>query len=543
MNFKDKVVYQIYPKSFCDSNHDGWGDLNGIISKLDYLEKLGVDYIWLDPIFPSPQRDNGYDVANYRDIDSRYGTMADFENLCTKAKEHGIEVMLDMVFNHTSTEHEWFKKAVSGDPKYKDYYIFRKEPTNWQSKFGGPAWEYVPSLDEYYLHLFDVTQADLNWENPEVRKEMADVVNFWISKGVKAFRFDVVNLISKAKFEDDPNNFDGRQFYTDGPRVHEYIKELNQNSFGRNNDCMTVGEMSSTTLDNCVKYSGANTNELNSVHTFHHLKVDYKDKKKWELMPFDFMELKQILNDYQVILQNHDAWNALFWTNHDQPRAFSRFGDDKNYPKESSKMLATAIHCMRGTPYIYMGEEIGMTNHYFTDIKEYRDVESINFFNILKEQGKSEDEIYHILQERSRDNTRTPMQWNDGVYAGFSDYEPWIPVIKNYKTINVKNILKDNESVFYHYQKLIQLRKEYKVIQEGRYIPLLEEHESIFAYQRKLNDEDLLVFNNFYGKETSMIFEDLKGYKVILSNYSDFKISNNMKLRPYESIVLYRKRA
>lgn len=547
MNFKNKVVYQIYPKSFCDSNGDGWGDLQGIISKLDYLETLGVDYIWLNPIFISPQRDNGYDVADYRSIDPRYGTMDDFVQLCQEAKKRKIDIMLDMVFNHTSTEHAWFQKALAGEQKYKEYYIFKKgkadgtAPTNWQSKFGGPAWEYVEAFDEYYLHLFDVKQADLNWENPEVRQELADIVNYWIEKGVRGFRFDVVNLISKAGYEDDPNEFDGRQFYTDGPSVHEFLKELNLRSFGLHDVIMTVGEMSSTTIENCIKYSGANAHELSSVFTFHHLKVDYKDKKKWELMPFDFMELKQLLNDWQVGMQEADAWNALFWNNHDQPRALSRFGDDKRYSIESAKMLATVIHCMRGTPYIYVGEEIGMTNAYFTHISQYRDVESLNYYHILKEQGKTEDEIYHILQERSRDNARTPMQWNASNNAGFSEETPWIEVAHNYPTINVEACVKDKDSIFYHYQALIRLRKQYEIIQDGSYIPLLESHQKIFAYKRVLRNEEVLVLNNFYAEEQSVSFDDLQEYKMLLSNYKGMDIQDDIiKLRPYESVVLYR---
>lgn len=548
MSFKEKVVYQIYPKSFCDANGDGWGDLKGVISKLDYLAELGIDYIWFNAMFVSPQRDNGYDVADYRRIDPRYGTMEDFTLLCKEAKKRKIDIMLDMVFNHTSTAHEWFQKALQNDPKYKNYYIFRKGrkdgelPTNWQSKFGGPAWEYVPALDEYYLHLFDVTQADLNWENPEVRKELADIVNFWREKGVHGFRFDVVNLISKAGYDDDPHAFDGRQFYTDGPRVHEFIKELNMNSFGQDEDSMTVGEMSSTTLANCVKYSGAKQHELSSVFTFHHLKVDYKDKKKWELMPFDFLELKRLLNRWQKGMQEADAWNALFWCNHDQPRAISRFGNDSTYRVESAKMLATALHCMRGTPYIYQGEEIGMTNAYFTDIAQYRDVESINYFQILKEKGKTEADIYHILQERSRDNARTPMQWSKEKNAGFSEQTPWIPIIDNYQTINVENALKDEDSIFYHYKKLIALRKTYKVIQDGDFVAMLEDEPQIFAYRRVYKDEELLVVNNFYDTNANINLEDIKGYQVLLSNYPNSTIMKHMVLRPYESCVFYRKK-
>lgn len=548
MKFSKKTVYQIYPKSFYDSNGDGWGDLKGVIEKLDYLQKLGIEYIWFNAMFVSPQRDNGYDVADYRAIDPRYGTMEDFELLCKEAKKRNIDIMLDMVFNHTSTEHAWFQKALQGNETYKNYYIFKKPkpdgsaPTNWQSKFGGPAWQYVESLGEYYLHLYDVTQADLNWENPQVRQELADIVNYWRSKGVHGFRFDVVNLISKGAYKDDPNNFDGRQFYTDGPRVHEFLKELNLNSFGQDEESMTVGEMSSTDIKNCVLYSGANSHELSSVFSFHHLKVDYKNKQKWELMPFDFMELKSLLNTWQLGMQQADAWNALFWCNHDQPRALSRFGDDKNYPKESAKMLATVLHCMRGTPYVYQGEEIGMTNAYFTDIKQYRDVESINFYHILKEQGKPEDEIYQILQERSRDNARTPMQWNASLHAGFTKGKPWIEEIYNYKTINVENALEDEDSVFYHYQKLIQMRKDYDVISDGQYAPLLEEDQQVFAYQRELHDEKLIVVANFYGKETNVTLPvSLEGYTCLCSNYKDSPVQKSLKLRPYEACVFYRK--
>lgn len=545
MTFKNKVVYQIYPKSFYDSNQDGWGDLCGVIEKLPYLEQLGIDYIWFNAMFVSPQRDNGYDVADYRNIDPRYGTMEEFERLCKEAKRHHIDIMLDMVFNHTSTQHVWFQKALAGDSTYQNYYIFKKgkadgsAPTNWESKFGGPAWEYVPQLDQYYLHLFDVTQADLNWENPAVRKELADIVNFWRDKGVHGFRFDVVNLISKAAYLDDETG-DGRSFYTDGPRVHEYLRELNENSFGNDEHSMTVGEMSSTTIENCVKYSGRNAHELNSVFTFHHLKVDYRNKKKWELMPFDFMELKELLISWQIGMQEADAWNALFWCNHDQPRALSRFGDDKQYPLESGKMLATALHGMRGTPYIYQGEEIGMTNAYFNELHDYRDVESLNIYKILKSQGMEEAEILHILSVRSRDNARTPMQWNASEHAGFSKVEPWLSTCANYKTVNVEQALKDPHSLFYHYQKLIQLRKSCRVLQEGMFVPVMEDHPAIFAYKRILDDEEIIVICNFYGKETTcMLNENMACCKVLVHNYEDTILDKELHLRPYESIMLY----
>ncbi len=546
MSFKDKVVYQIYPKSFQDSDGDGWGDIRGIITRLDYLKELGIDCIWFNPMTVSPQRDNGYDVADYRTIDPRYGTMEDFEELSREAHKRGIDIMFDMVFNHTSTEHEWFKRALAGETKYKNYYIWRKgkapgvPPTNWQSKFAGPAWEYVSSEDEWYLHLFDPTQADLNWENPDVRQECADIVNFWRSKGVHGFRFDVVNLISKYTVdEDDPNNFDGRQFYTDGPHVHEYLKELAARSFGQDPDSITVGEMSSTTMDNCISYSGEETGELSMVFTFHHLKVDYKNQMKWELQPFDFKALKKLLSDWQTGMQEGKAWNALFLNNHDQPRALSRFGNDREYRKESAKMLATVIHMMRGTPYVYMGEEIGMTNAGFTDISQYVDVESTNIFKVLKEQGKSEEEIYHILQERSRDNARTPMQWDDSPNAGFTSGTPWLQVCDRYKEINVKNDLEDPDSIFRYYQKLIQLRKENKVIQEGTFRQLLEDHTSVFAFQRTLGTEDVVVLANFYGSEAEITL-DLTGYEMALSNIGRTD-SDITVLKPYEAAVLIRR--
>ena len=544
-NFQDKVVYQIYPKSFQDSNNDGFGDINGIIKHLDYLEKLGVDYIWLNPIFVSPQNDNGYDIEDYYAIDPSYGTMADLEKLISEAKKHNIYLMFDMVFNHTSTNHQWFKKALNGEQKYKDYYIFKKgkngnPPTNWQSKFGGNAWKYVEKFDEYYLHLFDETQADLNWKNPEVRKEMANIVNFWIEKGIKGFRFDVINLIDKESFEDDYEGV-GKRFYTDRPLVHTYLQELAQNSFGKYDDIITVGEMSATSIDNCVGYTNPNNHELSMVFSFHHLKVDYKNKEKWTLMPFDFQELKQLLNDWQLGMQEGHGWNALFWCCHNQPRVLSRFGDDKNYPKESAKMLATTIHLLRGTPYIYQGEEIGMTNAYFDNIEQYQDVESLNAFKILKQNGMSEDEIYQILQSKSRDNARTPMQWNNHCYAGFSNVEPWIAVNENYHDINVENNLKDLDSVFYYYQKLIKLRKQYSVILQGAYEPLLLDHPTIFAYKRIDQNDEIIVYNHFYDDNQSTITVDASQYDILLSNVQRNTLEDTIILKPYESLVLIKK--
>lgn len=548
MNFENKVVYQIYPKSFYDSNNDGIGDLNGITEKLDYIKHLGVDYIWITPFFVSPQKDNGYDVADYCNIDPTYGTMEDFDRLSAEAKKRGIGIMLDMVFNHTSTEHKWFKKALAGEKKYQDFYIFKKgeknnPPTNWVSKFGGNAWEYVEELENYYLHLFDRTQADLNWENPEVREEIYKVVKFWLDKGVNGFRFDVVNLISKPeKFENDYQG-DGRRFYTDGPKIHEYLKGLNQNTFGQKEDIITVGEMSSTSMENCFKYSGKDENELSMVFNFHHLKVDYKNKDKWALQPFDFQELKDILNSWQVGMQEHNAWSALFWCNHDQPRVVSRFGDDKNYWKKSAKMLGTVVHMLRGTPYIYQGEEIGMTNAYFDTISQYKDVESINYHKILMDSGLSDEEAMKIVMERSRDNGRTPMQWNDEINGGFSKGTPWIESIKNYKEINVKNQIDDEDSIFNYYRKLIALRKEHRVIALGKTIPLAENDKNVYMFKRVLENEELLVVTNFYNVECSIELDfEIEGYECILSNNGEkVTLEKNLKLQPYDALVFLKK--
>lgn len=544
-SFKDKVVYQIYPKSFNDSNHDGYGDIKGITQKLDYLAYLGVDYLWLNPIFVSPQKDNGYDITDYRKIDPRFGTMEDLEELILEAKKRNIYLMFDMVFNHTSTTHEWFQKALQGEEKYKNYYFFKKAnpdgsiPTNWESKFGGPVWQYVKELDEYYLHLFDKTQADLNLQNPDVRKELIDILNFWINKGVKGFRFDVINLIDKVSFEDDHKGI-GKRFYTDGPLVHDYLHEMNKESFGQYEDIITVGEMSATTIENCREYTDPNNHELTMTFNFHHLKVDYQNKEKWTLMPFDFQELKDLFDSWQVGMQEKNGWNALFYNCHDQPRSISRFGNDKKYHELSAKMLATSIHLQRGTPYIYQGEEIGMTNAYFTDINQYRDVESINYYHILKKQDVSENEIYKILQAKSRDNARTPMQWNQ--QGGFSDVDPWIEMNKNCKYINVEDNINNKDSILHYYKQLIQLRKQYKIISEGLYEPILKDHPQVYAFKRIYNSEELIALNNFYDKDTTVTLDSIEGYHILLSNYTDHQLSTNLSLRPYESIVLYRKK-
>ena len=545
-DFKKSTIYQIYPKSFNDSNGDGIGDLRGIIAKLDYLKELGIDCIWLTPFYISPQRDNGYDIADYYNVDPLFGTMKDFEELVEEAKKRNIELMLDMVFNHTSTEHKWFKKALNGDERYKNFYIFKKgkneeAPTNWISKFGGSSWEYVEKFDEYYLHLFDKTQGDLNWENDEVRSEIYKVVNFWINKGVKGFRLDVINLISKPDIYLNDNSGDGKKFYTDGPKIHEFLKELNENTFGKYEDIVTVGEMSSTTIENCVRYSNPEEKELSMVFNFHHLKVDYKNGDKWTLMDFDFKQLKKIFKDWQNGMESGNGWNALFWCNHDQPRIVSRFGNCSKYHKESAKMLATSIHMMRGTPYIYQGEEFGMTNPEYTSINQYRDVESINFYNILMNKGVDKEKALEILREKSRDNSRTPVQWNNKKNAGFTSGEPWIPVGNLYENINAENALNDKDSVFYHYKNLISLRKQYDVISDGSFKIILENHDKVYAYTRSYKNTNLIVLNNFYGEDTDVTIEKelIEGNsKTLISNYKDSgSLSKNIKLRPYESIV------
>ena len=544
-DFRKSVVYQCYFKSFFDSDGDGVGDLGGVTAKLDYLQKLGVDYIWLNPFFPSPQRDNGYDVADYCAVDPRFGTMGDFETLSQEAAKRGIRLMLDMVFNHTSTEHEWFQKAMAGDKEYEDFYIWREggadgtPPNNWESKFGGSAWQYVPEKGKWYLHLFDPTQADLNWENPRVRKELQNVIRFWMDKGVKGFRFDVVNLISKGSYESDYEG-DGRRFYTDGPRIHEFLHEISAATFGTDAEIITVGEMSSTSMENCYRYAGADTGELSMVFSFHHLKVDFVGNEKWVLVPFDFGKLKNILFSWQTGMSDHNAWNAVFWCNHDQPRVVSRFGDEGEYWAQSAKMLGTVVHCLRGTPYVYQGEEIGMTNAGFTSLDQYRDVESTNHYHILRARGLHEDSVYDILRVHSRDNSRTPMQWDASKNGGFTTAEPWLSVNPNHTRINAAAQVDDPNSVFAHYQKLIALRKQYDVIAYGDFAPLDETHPSVLAYTRRFHGEQLVVINNFYRSEVDWSCPiNLDGFTCLLSNYADSSVQTKLHLRPYESLVLY----
>ncbi|MCG5102526.1 alpha,alpha-phosphotrehalase [Oceanobacillus alkalisoli] len=546
--WKKSTVYQIYPKSFYDTTGTGTGDIQGIIQKLDYIKKLGVDVIWLTPVYKSPQNDNGYDISDYYAIDPSYGTMEDFDELLSETHQRGMKLIMDLVVNHTSTEHEWFQRAASSkDNPFRNFYVWKdgkdgEIPNNWQSKFGGSTWEWDEKTEQYYLHLFDVTQADLNWENEALREKIFEMMRFWAEKGIDGFRLDVVNLLSKNQDFPDDDIGDGRRFYTDGPRIHEYLQAMNQNVF-QEYDMLTVGEMSSTTLESCILYTQPKREELSMTFQFHHLKVDYPNGEKWTNAPFDFLELKQILSDWQIGMHEGGGWNALFLCNHDQPRSVSRFGDDGKYHKESAKMLATTLHMMKGTPYIYQGEEIGMTNPNFSTIEEYRDVESLNAYKNLQKEGKTEEEIIGILQKKSRDNGRTPMQWSAKDQAGFTTGTPWIDVAANYPEINTENALEDPDSIFYHYQQLIALRKKYDCITNGDYQLLLEEDPQIFAFTRNWNGERILVVNNFYGKDATVDLQLEKAQaapEILLSNYEDSPQNlEQLQLRPYESIVYY----
>lgn len=538
--FKDKVIYQIYPKSFQDTNGDGWGDIKGIIKRLDYFEYLGVDFLWITPFFQSPQKDNGYDVADYFSIDSRYGTMEDVDLLIQEAQKKNIGIMLDMVFNHTSTEHKWFKRALAGEEKYKKYYFFRKSldgsfPTNWESKFGGSAWQYSEELGEYYLHLFDKSQADLNWENEEVRKELANVLDFWLNKGVRGFRFDVVNLIDKIEFRNDESG-PGKIYYTDGEKVSKYLHELNVETFGKYENVITVGEMSATTIDKCSFYTNPTNKILDMTFNFHHLKVDYENKEKWTRIPYDLDELRKLLHTWGIGMEEKGGWNALFLNCHDQPRSLSRFGNDKEYHNQSAKMLATITHLQRGTPYIYQGEEIGMTNAYFTDINQYRDVESINYFQILKDRGIKEDEVIRILQEKSRDNARTPMQWD--AQGGFTSGTSWLAMNENFREINIEENINNNDSILHYYKKLIQLRKTHPAISNGSYIPYLENYEQLIAFKRICDNEEIIVINNFKEEVVDILLPEISNYEILLSNYKNLIIEETIQLQPYQALVL-----
>ena len=534
---KKSVVYQIYPKSYKDTTGNGIGDLQGIKEKLPYLSELGIDVIWLNPFYPSPQRDNGYDISDYTAVNPLFGTMADFEDLVTTAKSYGIELMLDMVLNHCSTEHEWFKKALAGDAYYQDFFILRDKPTDWLSKFGGNAWAPFGDTGKYYLHLFDVTQADLNWRNPHVREELFKVVNFWRDKGVKHFRFDVVNLIGKDEVLVDCPVNDGKPAYTDRPITHDYLRMLNEATFGQDSDSMTVGEMSSTTIDNCVNYSNPERHELSTVFNFHHLKVDYDNGQKWTLKAYDFDSLKNLFHTWGEAMSDNDGWNALFWNNHDQPRALNRFVDVKNFRNEGATMLAASIHLSRGTPYVYMGEEIGMLDPDFTSMDDYVDIESINAYKELRDSGKTDEEAFAIIKAKSRDNSRTPMQWDDSTYAGFSTAKPWLALGASHKDINVASEM--SGKIFPFYQKLIALRKNYPIIAEGDYKAAYQESHQIYAFERQLDEQKLLVFNNFSAEKVELDLPEVYiNGQVLVSNYTTPKITQKLTLNPYQTLAI-----
>ena len=552
--WKESVVYQIYPRSFCDSNGDGIGDLNGITSKLDYLKELGVDVIWLSPVYKSPNDDNGYDISDYQDIMDEFGTMEDFDRMLATAHEKGIKIMMDLVVNHTSDEHKWFiESRKSTDNPYRDYYIWRpaKEdgslPNNWGSCFSGPAWEYDKTTDMYFLHLFSKKQPDLNWDNPVVRQEVFDMMNWWLEKGVDGFRMDVISLISKEQPElpDKEPGINGYATFNvsaNGPHVHEYLQEMRQKALN-NADTITVGECSGVTLEEAKKYARSDEKELNMVFQFEHMDVDSDEKAgKWTTRKMDLRDLKKILTRWQKGLQDI-AWNSLYWENHDQPRSVSRFGNDSDeYREISAKMLATCIHMMQGTPYVYQGEELGMTNCPFNTLENFRDLESINAFHELTEQGKmTEEEMMATIGYKGRDNARTPMQWDDSANAGFSgaDATPWIMVNPNYTKINAKDQVSREDSVFKYYQKLIRLRHESDLIVYGTYDLILDDDKDIYAYIRTLGDEKLIVYCNFSENTREVeLPEEFTDGKILISNYNDAKVSEKITLRPYEAIVI-----
>lgn len=549
--WKESVVYQIYPRSFCDSNGDGIGDLNGITGKLDYLKELGIDVIWLSPVYKSPNDDNGYDISDYQAIMDEFGTMEDFDRMLATAHEKGIKIMMDLVVNHTSDEHKWFiESRKSTDNPYRDYYIWRpaKEdgslPNNWGSCFSGPAWEYDKTTDMYFLHLFSKKQPDLNWDNPAVRQDVFDMMNWWLKKGVDGFRMDVISLISKEPGLPDKepgiNGYATFNVSANGPHVHEYLQEMRQKALN-NADTITVGECSGVTLEEAKKYARSDEKELNMVFQFEHMDVDSDEKAgKWTTRKMDLRNLKKILTRWQKGLQDI-AWNSLYWENHDQPRSVSRFGNDSDeYREISAKMLATCIHMMQGTPYVYQGEELGMTNCPFNALDNFRDLESINAFHELTEQGKmTEEDMMAAIGYKGRDNARTPMQWDDSAYAGFSTATPWIMVNPNYTKINAKDQINREDSVFKYYQKLIKLRHESELIVYGTYDLILDDDKDIYAYIRTLGDEKLIVYCNFSENTREVeLPEEFTNGKVLISNYSDAKVNHKITLRPYEAIVI-----
>ncbi|MGX7107709.1 alpha,alpha-phosphotrehalase [Hutsoniella sourekii] len=553
MTKETMTIYQAYPKSFLDTTGDGMGDIQGVIQGLDYLERLGIDMIWLNPFYPSPQYDNGYDISDYTAVDPRYGTLEDVDQLIQEADKRGIGIMLDMVLNHCSTYHDWFQKALAGDKYFQDFFYLKPAkpdgslPTNWESKFGGPAWAPFGETDLYYLRLYDLHQADLNWHNPHVRQALYEVVRFWLDRGVKGLRFDVLNVIGKVDFVDsqEPGSAQEKALYTDTPIVHDWVQELKRETFGQYEGIVTVGEMSSTSVAEGIKYTAPQREELDMIFSFHHLKVDYQEGDKWTQMPFDFLELKRILDEWQVGMSREGGWNALFWNNHDQPRANSRFGDVVNYPYETATLLATAIHLMRGTPYVYQGEEIGMTNPDYSTIEAFQDIETLNNYQILLDKGVSESEALAIIQAKSRDNSRSPMQWSNQAQAGFTTGQPWLAVADNYSTINVEQALAEEDGIFAYYQNLIQLRKDYPVISQGSYRSFFLDHPSIMGYIREDENQQLLLLANFYGDPVQVDLSDFQvdlAWRKLIGNGPASDLAESMELGPYEAVAFIREK-
>ncbi|UZP03562.1 alpha-glucosidase [Clostridium botulinum] len=542
--WKESVVYQIYPRSFKDSNGDGIGDIRGIIEKLDYLKELGIDVIWLSPVYKSPNDDNGYDISDYKDIMTEFGTMNDFDELLNLAHEKGIKIMMDLVVNHTSDEHQWFIESRKSEKnKYRDYYVWKKgkdgqPPNNWTSCFSGPAWQYDEETNMYYLHLFSKKQPDLNWESAELRNDVYLMMQWWLDKGIDGFRMDVINFISKNQEFPDGVNGDFSKYSMNGPRIHEFLEEMNEKVL-RNKNLITVGEMPGVSVEEAKLYTGEDRNELNMVFQFEHTDLGNGKYGKWHKNSFKLTDLKKIMTKWQKGLEN-EGWNSLYWNNHDQPRVVSRFGNDKKYWKESAKMLATCLHMMKGTPYIYQGEEIGMTNVAFEDLNDYKDIEIINAYNdLVIKNGRSHDEMMEGIYDRGRDNARTPMQWNSSVNAGFTTGTPWIKVNPNYNEINAESQIGDKDSIFNYYKELIKIRKDNEIIVYGNYDLILDDSEEIYAYVRTLNEEQLLVICNFSSNTSEFKLPNnikSKYKKLLIANYDECKEETleNISLRPYE---------
>ncbi|MEC5422954.1 alpha-glucosidase [Virgibacillus sp. C22-A2] len=555
--WKESVVYQIYPRSFNDSNNDGIGDINGITEKLDYLKKLGIDVIWLSPVYESPNDDNGYDISDYQKIMKDFGTMEDWDHMLNEIHKRDMKLIMDLVINHSSDEHHWFAESRnSKDNPYRDYYIWRPgkdgaEPNNWEAAFGGSAWDYNEATGDYFLHLFSKKQPDLNWENPVLREELFSMIKWWLDKGIDGFRMDVINFISKDQRFPDGEPVEGKKYvsghtyFMNGPKIHDYLQEMNQKVLS-NYDIMTVGEMPGATPEEGQLYTGKNRNELDMVFHFEHMDIDSGAGGKWDVKPWSLVELKKILSKWQTALE-HDGWNSLYWNNHDQPRVVSRFGNDTTYRMESAKMLATTLHMMKGTPYIYQGEEIGMTNVQFDSISDYQDIETLNMYHEKIKDGANPAELMQAIYVKSRDNARTPMQWDSTKHAGFTEGTPWLAVNPNYPPINAEQAVADPDSIYHYYRQLIALRKKHDIIVHGSYQLLLPDSEEIFAYTRKYESECLLIASNFTANDIDFtVPEEINMYNekhLLIGNYktSTLYFRHLITLKPYETRVYYLK--